>query len=157
MDSDFLPGRMPRHLGPDQIWLAWSWEPLVLVSLSVVGTLYVLGISRLWRTAAIGAGIRRSTAASFAAGWLVTAVALVSPLHALGGELFSAHMTQHELLITLGAPLMVLGRPLVPFLWALPVGWRRSIGDAARSPLPAEIWGTLTRPIRNVSIVPASR
>jgi cytochrome c oxidase assembly factor CtaG len=39
-------------------------------------------------------------------------VALVSPLDGLGAALFSAHMVQHELLMIVAAPLLVLGRPL---------------------------------------------
>ena len=44
------------------------------------------------------------------AGWLTLALALVSPLHPMGEVLFSAHMTQHELLVVVAAPLLVLGR-----------------------------------------------
>jgi putative membrane protein len=137
---------MPRHLTPDHIWLAWSWEPVVLVSLSLAGVLYAAGLRRLWRTSAIGAGIRRWEALSFATGWLVVAGALASPLHAMGEVLFSAHMTQHELLISLGAPLLVLGRPLIPFLWALPIEWRITLGEVARSKRFGATWQALTRP-----------
>ncbi|MGH3442734.1 MAG: cytochrome c oxidase assembly protein, partial [Nitriliruptorales bacterium] len=41
-------------------------------------------------------------------GWLV--VALLSPLEALGGTLFSAHMLQHVALTFLAPPLLVAGR-----------------------------------------------
>ena len=43
-------------------------------------------------------------------------VALVSPVHALGTVLFSVHMIQHEMLMLVAAPLLVLGRPLPRFL-----------------------------------------
>ena len=52
-------------------------------------------------------------AAAFAGGWLALAVALVSPLHPWGNVLFSVHMIQHELLMLVAAPLLVLGRPVV--------------------------------------------
>jgi putative membrane protein len=38
--------------------------------------------------------------------------------------LLSVHMTQHELLMLVAAPLLALGRPLVPMLWAMPARWR---------------------------------
>jgi cytochrome c oxidase assembly factor CtaG len=33
--------------------------------------------------------------------------------------LFSAHMVRNELLMLVAAPLVVLGRPLAPAVWAL--------------------------------------
>lgn len=65
---------------------------------------------------------------AFAFGWLALVVALVSPIDKLSEILFSAHMTQHEILMIVAAPLMVFGRPLVAFLWALPTRWRAPIG-----------------------------
>ena len=39
------------------------------------------------------------------------ALALVSPLHWLGEHLFTAHMVEHEILMAVAAPLLVLARP----------------------------------------------
>jgi putative membrane protein len=133
-------------VGPDQVWSAWSWEPLVLIGLAATACLYVSGVLRLWKTAQTGAGIRRWEALSFALGWLVIAVALVSPLHALGGVLFSAHMVQHELLISIAAPLLVLGRPLIAFLWGLPLAWRHMVGRFARSRSVRSSWRLISLP-----------
>jgi putative membrane protein len=153
VDSDLFYWRVSRNvtktvlsLTPDNLWLAWSWEPVVLIILALTAVLYTIGITRLWQASTIGGGVRKWEAASFAAGWGVVAIALVSPLHALGGALFSAHMTQHELLISLGAPLIVLGRPLIPFLWALPPDWRRPIGNVTRDDGFNSVWRMLTRP-----------
>jgi len=55
----------------------------------------------------------------------VVALALESPLDELSGSLFFAHMVQHLLLIAVAAPLLVLGAPLTPWLWALPPSARR--------------------------------
>ena len=110
-----------HHLDAGTVLSWWTWEPVhrsLLLALS--GALYAAGLVRLWRRAGVGQGIRRWEAVCFAAGWLALIVALLSPVDALGGILFSAHMAQHELLILVAAPLMVLGRPLAPFLWALP-------------------------------------
>jgi putative membrane protein len=108
--------------------------------------LYVRGVRALWRSAGAGHGIRSREAAAFGAGWVSLAIALVSPLHRLGGVLFTAHMAQHELLMVVAAPLLVLGRPIIPFLWALPISWRRRAGDwAAVAPVRA-VWVVLTLP-----------
>ena len=82
-----------------------------------------------------------------AAGWLALVAALLSPVDALGEILFSAHMAQHELLILVAAPLMVLGRPLAPFLWALPRDIREEAGRVSRSPAFAAGWRFLTAPL----------
>jgi cytochrome c oxidase assembly factor CtaG len=83
----------------------------------------------------------------FGAGWVLLLIGLVSPLHRLGEVLFSAHMAQHELLMAAAAPLLVLGRPIVAFVWGVPMSWRRTAGSwSAARPVRA-VWGTLTRPL----------
>ena len=61
----------------------------------------------------------------FWSGLATLAVALGPPLDPLGGLLFSAHMLQHEILMLLSAPLLVLSRPLGRLLWGLPQPLRR--------------------------------
>jgi putative membrane protein len=100
----------------------------------------------VWRDAGVGHGVRRWEAASFAGGWLALVVALVSPLHPWGNVLFSAHMTQHEILMLGAAPLLVLGKPVVAFLKALPAGWVRALLDATRPGWVQAVWRTLTNP-----------
>jgi putative membrane protein len=124
----------------------WSWHPLVMICLTLSALLYIKGTARLWRASTRGAGVGMWEAASFASGWIVLVVALVSPLHELGDELFSAHMVQHELLISVGAPLLVLGRPLIPFLWALPLDWRRSLGAWSQSGVVSTLWRRTSNP-----------
>jgi putative membrane protein len=126
----------------------WLW---LLVAFS--GWLYVHGLWRLWRAAAPEAGVSAKQAAAFAAGWLTLVLALLSPLDALGGALFSAHMVQHELLMIVAAPLLILGHPLGPYIWALPRRWRQPAAALVREiglqravrfltrPLPAWILG----------------
>jgi putative membrane protein len=74
-------------------------------------------------------------------------VALVSPLHPWGEVLFSAHMTQHEVLMVMAAPLLVLGRPVVAFLWALPVGWARGVGGWGKARWFQGVWRAATNPL----------
>lgn len=133
---------------PADLWHAWNWAPAVPAGIALAGLWYAAGMWSLWRRAATGRGVRRWQAAAFAGGLLALAAALVSPLDALGAALFSAHMVQHLLLILAAAPLLVLGAPLVPCLWALPRPWRRAAGGWwRRARLPRAVWGALTQPL----------
>jgi putative membrane protein len=125
----------------------WSFEPATIVALLLSGSLYLGGVVRLWRRAGTGRGIRRLEVAAFTIGWCVLALALLSPLHELGEALFSAHMLQHELLMVVAAPLLVLGRPLVPVIWALPHSWRRTVGALVHRPAIRMTWHALTIPL----------
>jgi cytochrome c oxidase assembly factor CtaG len=136
-----------QPLAPHDLWSAWSYEPAVIAGLALTGWLFFRGVRAVWRGAGRGHGVQLWEAASFGAGWLLLVVALVSPLHRLGEVLFSAHMAQHELLMAAAAPLLVLGRPVVAFLWALPISWRKAAGSwSARAPV-RRVWGTITRPL----------
>ena len=91
---------------------------------------YAAGTTRLWRKAGAGRGISHAHAAAFALGWLILAASVLSPLHHLGERLLWAHMVQHELIMVLAAPLLVLGRPMEAFAWA----------TRLRVRLPADPW-----------------
>jgi putative membrane protein len=134
-------------LAPHDIWSAWSFEPAAVAGLLLTGWLYLRGVRSLWRSAGRGRGVQLWEASSFAAGWLLLVLALISPLHRLGGVLFSAHMTQHELLMALSAPLLVLGRPVVAWLWAVPLDRRKILGAWAAAAPVQTTWQFLTRPL----------
>ncbi len=126
---------------------AWSFEPLVIISLTITAILFAIGLYRLWREAPKRRSIRTWEALCFAGGWLALVIALVSPLHAWGSVLFSAHMSQHEILMLVAAPLLVLGRPLIAFLWALPLNWSRRLGNVAKITWINRLWRALTIPL----------
>ena len=129
-------------------WLtSWSWDPLVSVSLAISAGLYGLGLVHLWRTPGGRRAVRPWQAAAFAVGWLSLVIALISPLDELSDILFSAHMTQHELLMVIAAPLMVLGRPLIVMLWAFRAGHRQRLTAWTRTPLVARTWHGVTGPL----------
>jgi putative membrane protein len=86
-------------------------------------------------------------AACFACGWLAAAVALVSPLDALAGRLFWVHMVQHELLMLVAAPLLVVARPIGAFGWALPPRWSQILGRLMHRRLVHRWWRALTAPL----------
>jgi cytochrome c oxidase assembly factor CtaG len=125
---------------------AWTFDPWVTLPLLLSLSLYLLGTVAVWRHAGTGRGIRRGQVAAYLLGWLCLAAALVSPLHWLGEHLFVAHMIEHEIVMVLAAPLLVLGRPLGAALWALPQSWRRALGQLAHGQLWRGLWRRLTRP-----------
>ena len=134
------------EVGTRPLWLAWDWEPGIVLPLLIAAVLYARGLRLLWDEH-MGRGIRVWEASAFAAGWLTTVLALLSPLHELSEQLFVAHMVQHELLMVVAAPLIVVGRPLVPMLWAFPSTARRRIGGVARRPAVRAGWRAVTQPL----------
>jgi putative membrane protein len=125
----------------------WTTAPSITVPLFLAGLLYWIGTIRVWRRAGHGRGVRRWEVACFWAGWLALALALVSPLHWLGERLFTAHMIEHEIMMTVAAPLIVLARPGGAYLWAFPAGWRRALGGVGRVRVLAAVWRWLTDPL----------
>jgi len=130
----------------DELWRDWAFEPAIVIPILISGSLYSRGLRRLWRASGGKRGIRPWEAFCFAGGWLALIVALVSPLHPWGSVLFSAHMTQHEILMLVAAPLLVLGRPLVAFLKALPGPWAHQTVAWARKGFLPVIWHAITYP-----------
>jgi putative membrane protein len=128
-------------------WAQWSAQPAIALPLALSGLLYAVGVARLWASARVGVGVRRWEAAAYAAGWLALVMALLSPLHPLGELLFSAHMGQHELLMLVAAPLLVLGRPVLAYVWALPRPARAAFGRVARVAPLRRAWTWATVPL----------
>jgi putative membrane protein len=121
---------------------AWEFDPGVVIPILLSGALYLRGV---WGGRGLRRGVRTREVACFAGGWAALAVALVSPLHPWGEALFSAHMIQHELLMLVAAPLLVLGSPLAPTLRALPHSWALALARASRS----APWTRLVQALRN--------
>jgi cytochrome c oxidase assembly factor CtaG len=83
---------------------------------------------------------------AFFAGLAVLAASLLPPLDRWSASSFAFHMTQHELLMLVAAPLMVLGRPLPYFFWSLPDSWRPGVARAIRHPAVRGFWSGLLNP-----------
>jgi putative membrane protein len=128
----------------EQLARGWEFDPGVIISLILSAWLYWRGVARLWATTHFGCGIRPFEIACFTGGWLALVVALVSPLHAWGRLLFSAHMTQHEILMLLAAPLLVLSRPMLAFLKALPRHRARTLARIANAKGCQTMWRFIT-------------
>ena len=133
-------------IAPHDFWLAWNTEPWLLALLALAGGLYALGAHELWRESGSGRGLPQWRAGAFCAGWLALIVALVSPLDALGGRSFALHMVQHELLMLVAAPLLVLGKPLAVWAWALPQSALKFAAAAVHAEGWRTFWQRLTAP-----------
>lgn len=140
----FFPAAALAHTGeplrPDDLWSAWEFDPGVAIPLGIAALLYVRG-ARAQRISTPRQHL------FFWCGWSSLVIALISPLHPLGEALFSAHMVQHEILMLISAPLLVLSRPLVTFLWGMPFAWRRGLGQWAKTDYVHRSWTFLTDPL----------
>ena len=101
----------------------WSFDPLAVVSLVLTGGLYLWAVRRVdaahpanrhprWRTWLFMGGLG------------ALGVALLSPIEAYEGLLFSVHMVQHMLLQLVAAPLLLAGAPITLALRVASPPWR---------------------------------
>src|SRR5437763_11701455 len=116
---------------------SWTWPPYIIFPLIAAALLYAVGIVRTQRRSH---RIQSLPVAFFVAGWLSLLLALDSPIHEISEQLFWVHMTQHEILMLISAPLLVLSRPAAPFLWALPQNWRVRVGAMGKIKLFNRGW-----------------
>lgn len=108
-DTAYIPycGTPPA---PEVIWTRWNTDPVLIAALLGALALYLWGARR--RPSSVPSRtISAIECGCFAAGWMVLALAWVSPLCNLTIALFSARVGQHMLVTLVAAPLLVLGRP----------------------------------------------
>lgn len=105
----------------------WDWRPEVVFSLLLMGGLYTLGWWRARRQSRRQKLASRWRLAAYYGGLFSLALALLSPVDMLGGQLLIMHMVQHKLLVMVAAPLLWLGDPFPIVLWALPRPVRRGM------------------------------
>lgn len=102
--------------------LSWQWQPVVLALLLIFAAVGTLGWMRLHRIAS--ASVWRLLA--YFAGLIAIAVSLLSPIHPLSKQLFSAHMLGHDLLVLVAAPLLMLADSVLLLTTAVPASWRKA-------------------------------
>lgn len=112
-------------------WLDWNWDPAILGALA-------LSIAGYWWMARRFPP-RRWQAVYFSGGMLSLTAALVSPIDAGSGSLFTIHMAQHMLLLLVAAPLLALSVPaaFLGRLYGVPPVAR--VLRAVWSPVPAVV------------------
>jgi putative membrane protein len=120
------------------------WDLAVTAGLAALAVLY--GIGR----AALPAGTARRTRlapAAFWTGWTTMLIAVLPPLDRLAVERFSAHMLQHELLMLVGAPLLIAGRAFPTALLGLPGRARAGAASLLQGPAAGGAWRALSAPL----------
>jgi putative membrane protein len=122
----------------------WTLDPWIVVPIAAALALFAAGWRRLRARSNRGSADLGRRAWLFVTGWLVLAIALVSPLHEGGERSFAVHMFEHELIMLVAAPLLVLSEPLAVMLWAFPAGGRRTVGTLTHRPCVEKPWRWLT-------------
>ena len=132
------------HVSTDTLsFTRWNWRPDVIGVVAFLGATYVIGWRRLKRRNSRGAKTRQLLL--YLASMTTICLALLSPLDTLGSFLFLFHMTQHELLMMVAAPLLFLANPLPAFLWGLPQRLRHRLGRLlTRDALARRVLRTMT-------------
>jgi putative membrane protein len=125
----------------------WTFEPVTIVLMLVSILVYALGVRAARRHGVSSAAFPWWQQAAFAGAMISLAVALISPLDWLSDILFSAHMTQHEILMLVAAPLLVIAQPPLAFLWAVPSSRRRAAALRLRQTAVARSWRAVTAPM----------
>lgn len=108
------------------VLLAWRFDPLAIAMLAVAGGAYAWATRRVNRG---HPGNRHPAHRSwlFGGGLAAIGVALLSPIEAYEGALFSVHMVQHMLLQLVAAPLLLAGAPITLALRASRPAARRAL------------------------------
>src|SRR5437763_8839077 len=75
------------------------------------------------------------------------ALAVLLPMHEMSERLFSVHMVEHEVLMAVAAPLLVLAGPMSLLLRALPQPMRRPIARWGAAAPIRHTWHLATGPL----------
>jgi putative membrane protein len=134
---------LAHNAGAADSFSTWTFDPWMLLPLFSLSLLYVLGRIRL-KTRLRRAPRPQWPLWAFAAGIFALAGALISPLHWLGERSFAFHMVEHEIVMAVAAPLVVLSRPVGSLLWGLPVPARKGIGSLMKADIAQHLWNWLT-------------
>ncbi len=138
-------------IGEDEaVWSAWTLDLPVLVPAALLALFYARGLRRWevrhrphqwWKTTCYYAGL------------LTGVLSVVSPIDRLGEHHFFMHMVQHELIMIVAIPLILLGAPTTPILRGMP-RWLRIdvVGAFAGEPAVRWVWRGLTQPLVALAI-----
>jgi putative membrane protein len=106
---------------PPPLGYAWTLSPWSLLPLTAAALLYTAGVVRMRRASSVtGAADGWRGPLAFAAGLLALGFALVWPLDTFAAYAISAHVAQHMTLLAWAPPLLLVARPGVVAVHALP-------------------------------------
>ena len=108
----------------------WTCSRYICVPLRTAALLYLVGLLRMRQR---GTRLGPRSILCFFTGWFSLLIVLDSPVHEISEQLFWVHMTQHEILMLISAPLLILSQPTAPFLFALPELWRSRVANTAKT------------------------
>jgi putative membrane protein len=129
---------------------AWTFPPTVVLGIILAGVVYVRGLQRLAARGRLWRTVTGWHVASFTAGLLSIALALMSPIDTLSLSLLSLHMVQHLLLLMIAPVLLILGKPIPVLLLGVPHELARSVARAhARTPWLRRLSYRVTSPIES--------
>lgn len=122
--------------------MPWLYAMIVIAAM-----LYVRGLRNLWSAAGRGHGVARREAIAFLAGLALLGVLVSDVVEGVTASSFAAHMVQHEVLMLIVAPLLVFGRPLATWAWALPAAARMPVARGFAHPAWRVPWTAFTSPL----------
>ena len=125
---------------------SWSLPIVVTLGLIVVVIVYLRGWYRLRNALPNVLSVWRL--AAFIGGLVSLWAAVGSPLAAMDHQFLTVHMVQHLLLMTVAAPLILLGAPAITLLHGLPQRFVLSVpGPFSRFPPLQAVGSILTHPV----------
>ncbi len=141
-------GTLPAHdfIPPGtEWWSVWYYTPEIVIPLGLATFLYLRGL-RNWQ--------HRSRehpwwkTAFYLTGMAILALSLLSPLSALSLHHLTFHMIQHELIMMVAIPLILLGAPTTPTLRGMPPWMRKGIvRPIAKQPVARFTYRFFTAPV----------
>ena len=132
-------------MSPEMHGSTTSWSVYTVVALVVFAFIYLRGRYRLSKVRQSDANVWRASA--FLSGELLLSAVVASPLAGLDHRWLTAHMVQHLVLMTLAAPLILLGEPAIMLLNSLPEHFDvATLSRFQRSAPIHRIWLMLTNP-----------
>ncbi len=133
---------MPAHI---HLHGQWHFPIALTLTLFVAAAVYLRG---WWELRSISRGdIAPMRAGSFVVGLFLIWIAIGSPLAGLDRELLTVHMIQHLLLMTIAAPLLLLGEPLMPLLLGMPHSLAQMAVTISKRPLVRRFGELLAHPV----------
>jgi len=108
------------------------WSVAAGIAIAAAAAIYALALGKR-------ASLPARSAVAFAIGITALVTALVSPLDRAAEDSFALHMIQHELLMIVAPPLLIVGRPFTAIAAVLPRAWVRMAAWPLRIP-PIGAW-----------------